>query len=64
MDQTTTAAIIERAVEGARRAFGARAEPGLLDRYARDVALDLWLADPTLTVADAHRALRRPRAAR
>ncbi len=53
----------EQVADDARRVFGATASPAVLDQYAREAVLDLWMTGPMITVDAAESALARVRAA-
>jgi hypothetical protein len=61
MDDATIDRFVEQVSADAIRALGPAADPALLDRYARDAVLDLWLTRPQLTLAAAQLALARLR---
>ncbi len=52
----------EQVADDARRVFGATASPAVLDQYAREAVLDLWMTG-LITVNAAELALDRVRAA-
>ena len=58
MDPNEMTTFVEQLVADAERAFGLDAEAALLERYAREAALELWLTTPRVTVSVARRALR------
>jgi len=59
MPWDATAAFVRRTLADAERAFGPDADPALLCAYAREAALDVWLATPGVTVAAADQLRRR-----
>jgi len=63
MERDELASEVDRVVEAAGRLFGGRADDRLIEQYAREAALDLWLTRPRLTVSLAERARRRASAA-
>ena len=54
---------VDRVLAESERAFGPRIDPAVLERYAREAVLDVWLRDPNLTVSAAEHLLRRLRTA-
>jgi hypothetical protein len=63
MDELGMTAFVDRAVANAERAFGHAAPPTVLEQYAREAALDLWMVHSGATVALADLVGRRIRAA-
>ena len=63
MDEMAISTFAAQVVANAQRTFGGTADAGLLDRYAREAALDLWCTTPGLTVSAVELALRRVRVA-
>jgi hypothetical protein len=61
MDERDVETYVAQVVDNAERMFGADAEPVLLERYAREAALDLWLTRPHVTVSVAGLALSQVR---
>ena len=63
MDEAAFANFVEQVRADALRTFGPAASAALLDRYAREAVLDLWLTRPRMTVAIAQSALAQLRPA-
>jgi hypothetical protein len=63
MDAMELTTFVERVAADAARIFGPNADPVVLERYAREVVLDLWMTRPRVTVYLAELALRRLREA-
>ena len=51
MNLEELAAFVERVLAEAADRFGPAADPALLEAFAREAAIDLWQARPTVTVA-------------
>lgn len=57
MNDLELAAFAEQVAVTARRVLGLGASPAVLDQYAREAVLDLWMTGPQITVAVADLAL-------
>ncbi len=65
MDQQAMSAFAVRVLTDAERVFGPAADGALLDRFAREAAIELWATATTpVTVSVAEAALRAFRLAR
>lgn len=62
MDEREIETYVARVVGDAERAFGRRLSGSLLDLFAREAVLDLWLRHPGVTVQNATQTLDRIRA--
>jgi hypothetical protein len=62
MDEREIETYIARVADDAERAFGRRLEGSLLELFAREAVLDLWLHEPGVTVQLATQTLDRIRA--
>jgi hypothetical protein len=58
MNLPELAAHVALIADDAERRFGPDANPALREAYAHEAVLDLWLTQPGVTVATAHRMLR------
>ena len=63
MDPKELAAFVERAMTEADQRLGRPAPPAVLEQYAREAALDLWVAGSQVTVLAAAAARRKLREA-
>ncbi len=63
MDEMAISTFADQVVADAQWAFGRAADAALLDRYAREAALDLWCTTPGLTLSAVELALDRVRIA-
>ena len=65
MDQQAMTAFVNRVLADAERTFGPRADAVIVDRFAREAAIDFWANATTpvtvSAVASALRALRQAR---
>jgi hypothetical protein len=61
MDQVEMEAFVARVVSESERAFRVEIDGALLEAYAREAALDLWLSGAEISVARANEALVRIR---
>jgi hypothetical protein len=61
MDQVQMETYVDQVVNDAERTFGAEADPALLESYAREAVLDLWLTRARVTVYVAELALSQVR---
>lgn len=61
MDQREMESYVTQVVDAAERTFGAEADPALLESYAREAVLDLWLTRARVTVYVAELALSQVR---
>jgi hypothetical protein len=61
MDVQEMEAYVAQVMETAERTFGAQAAPALLESYAREAVLDLWLTRARVTVYVAELALEQLR---
>jgi hypothetical protein len=57
MDEHAMDTYVVRVVDDAEKTFGAHLNRALLEAYAREAVLDLWLRDPGITVHIAELAL-------
>jgi hypothetical protein len=61
MTQAEQTTFVAKVVDDAERMFGAFRDPALLEAYAREATLDLWLTETGLTVAAARQVLHQVR---
>jgi hypothetical protein len=61
MDERDMETYVAQVVDSAERTFGAEADPALLESYAREAVLDLWLTKARVTVYVAELALNQVR---
>ncbi|MFN8590933.1 MAG: hypothetical protein U0031_05665 [Thermomicrobiales bacterium] len=61
MNLPELAAYVALIADDAEGRFGPEASPSLWEAYAHEAVLDLWLAQPGVTVATAHRMLHQLR---
>jgi hypothetical protein len=61
MEQREMETYVAQVVETAERTFGTDADPALLESYAREAVLDLWLTRARVTVYVAELALNQVR---
>ncbi len=61
MSDLELAAFAEQVAYDARRIFGPEASAGVLDHFAREAVLDLWMTGPKVTLAVAESVLQQVR---
>ena len=61
MTDLEMAAFAEQVAENARRILGPRASAAVLDRYAREAVLDLWMNGSAITLHATEMALQQVR---
>ena len=61
MTDLEMAAFAEQVTDNARRIFGPRATAAVLDQYAREAVLDLWMSGSAITLHATELALQQVR---
>ncbi len=61
MNDLDLTAFADQVADDIRRVFGAGASTAVVDQYARDAVLDLWMNGPRITLHVADLALRQVR---